>query len=250
MDVGNRFYTLAAVADEVKMDLGEEGTHKDLKLLQWAIAGYKELNLAAPVAVKTCKLKQNAYGSVSLPNDYITYTKIGVRYAKKVVVVGLTGGVGNDLLVQQSAAVAPSSVYAMRELSQASATYDFMNYGGNTVRGYQFGDYTGSYEICDNQIQFHHNFLGLPVYLEYVTDGLDCGGDIAIHPFFVKYIRAYIHYRRVKADDHAPQSLKLEKERDMKKAKLEGAMYKYAESFTPEYIVNLTRVAGNPIIVS
>lgn len=241
----NRFYTLQAIVDEVKNDLEETGTHKDLQFLQWAISGYRDMQFSSPVDVKTCKLKMNGYGAITLPDGCVTYTKVAVKYGRKLVVVGLTGEAGSDLLVSESAVFATPSVYRTK---QYTAAYDFQNCDGKTLRGYCYGDLTGAFEVHGNQLQFHPNFHGLPVYLEYITDGIDPCGDTAVHPFLFDYIWAYIHWRRVKADDRNSQALKEEKERDMKKAKLKAAMRLYSREFTPEYVVRLTKVAGNPVI--
>lgn len=241
---GNRYYNVDAVVASVKNDLQETGSHTDLRLLQFAIEGFREMNFSTPTEIKTIRLKMNSYGAVNLPSDYITYTKVGVKYRNKVVIVGLAG---EDLLVEHDAMVSQPSVYRMKDLGDA---YDFQNYNHNTLRGYYAGDYAGSFTKCgNNQLQFHHNLHGLPVILEYLSDGVECG-DTPVHAFWFEYLRQYVHWRRVSANDNAPQALKYEKEQAMKRARLVAAMRRYSEEFTPEYIVNMTKVAGNPLIIN
>lgn len=83
-----QYITLDSVVNNY-LDQSEQGVHKYYKIWQLAFRGLETLGLDFFYTVKSVKLPVNPNKTVTLPSDYVKYTKIGVLNAKGEI-VGLT----------------------------------------------------------------------------------------------------------------------------------------------------------------
>ena len=122
---------LEYVVHLVLMDLGDDSFRDYKKYLQYAILGFQELNLYVSQSVKVAYLPVSSIKTANLPDDYLTYTKIGYNNGGVIATLGLNedlmlahqtddcgnttnenlGSCGDDDTNNQSASILPSFGY-------------------------------------------------------------------------------------------------------------------------------------------
>ncbi len=80
---------LEYVVHLVLMDIGDDSLRDYKKFLQYAILGFQELNLYVSQSVKVAYLPISETKTANLPDDYITYTKIGYNNGGVIATFGL-----------------------------------------------------------------------------------------------------------------------------------------------------------------
>ena len=123
--------SLEYVVHLVLMDIGDDSLRDYKKFLQYAILGFQDLNIYVSQSVKVAYLPISDIKTVDLPDDYITYTKIGYNNGGVIATFGLNedlmmphktddcgdpinenlGSCGDDDTNNQSASILPSFVY-------------------------------------------------------------------------------------------------------------------------------------------
>jgi hypothetical protein len=238
----------------VLMDLDDYTNTFYKKYLQYAILGFQDLNLFVNQSVKVAYLTVGANKTAPLPDDYITYTKIGYNNGGVVATLGLNndlmmphqtndcGDLVNDNLGDcgnessgDSSAVVPSFGYYF------SAHYRNGQFVGEQYGGAGGRHNDGTYRIDEERrlIVFNSEVAASEIILEYKSSGIKGDGSTMVKREFIPAIRAYIHWQRRAYNDNVAESKKREL-RDQ--YYLEFDMVKGLEgSFTIEEYLDSTR---------
>src|SRR5687767_600637 len=92
---------LIYIPQVVAMDLNDPTTTHIQRYLQWAIMGVREVNMWAVNNVKVAYIEMNANKTITLPLDYLKYTKIGLCVGTTDCSRIVTLSLNNDLCLQR-----------------------------------------------------------------------------------------------------------------------------------------------------
>jgi len=217
---------LEYVVHLVLMDIGDDSLRDYKKFLQYAILGFQELNLYVSQSVKVAYLPISETKTANLPDDYITYTKIGYNNGGVIATFGLNedlmmphktddcgnqvndnlGSCGSDDTNNQSASILPSLGYYF-SLHYRNGQFVGELYGG---AGGRHND--GYFRIDEErrQIVFNSEASVDEIILEYKSSGVNGDGSTMLRRQFVPALRAYIHWQRRQYNDSVAESKKIE----------------------------------------
>jgi hypothetical protein len=249
-------YTLTAVAHKVATDLEDFSGHKILSYINWAKAGWRGLQEEVMKEVKAVKLPMNAYFAVDLPSDCIDWTKVGIQYGDKILVLG----VADDIALLQDETdcgekIANTPHPGFDDIMngtnlEAYTPFYFNNFYGafpagnysDGLYGYYAGlPYKGFFREnkAARQIQFSSSVKASEIYMEYITDGSVCNGSTQVDPLAFDYLVQFVHYERIKFRQDIADSLKERTHSDLHYAFLK--LTRLTAGITMKDIVNGTR---------
>lgn len=198
--------TLDYVVRTVLSSLGESTLRNYQRYLQFAVRGFRELNLHNSTHTRIVYLDLLDNKAVNLPADYVKYTKIGVCVNGRVVTLGLDDTLCLNDNVSECGDPLP---IAMNNVENPD--YQFFNYttvflghyhngqfnqgvfgmgGGFNSRGY----YRENPE--KNQIQFSSEVPSTQIVLEYISDGINTDGTASIPIQAAEALVAFVHWKR------------------------------------------------------
>jgi hypothetical protein len=248
MKQSNRdFYKVSAIVDQFLID-------NDLpngffpKALSWVLRGLREIKLDTVGDVKTVLLNVTDRKTANLPDNFVDWTKVGVRVGQYVVVLG----VNDDLNTLPRTSSSPSVAGLMSQhmpngidFSQYQG-YDFYNFSEGPLYGIGQGlPSKGYFKVHDNgtckELLIDYDYSFSTIYLEYITDGLsDCGGDTVVSPYLFDYLVKFCDMMYEKKNNpKATNWSKSEAERDVYWA--EKRLRARNNKITPQDILNITR---------
>jgi len=223
------FYTLNSVAESVNTDLQEYGTHKLPIYLKWAIEVYRELVFDFAREIKTTRLSLNSYRAIDFPEDYVNWVKVGIQHGDKIYTLGTSDKIAlyhdiddtGQILLNSAAPDEQASNGVNKE--EYLGGYMFNNFGGGSFRGLGGLPYKGYFRVdqASKQMQFASSFPDVPIYLEYISDGISPCGATYIDPLLYDACRQGTHYRRIEFDPSISMT-----EKDMQGRKAHDAMKK------------------------
>lgn len=219
-------YTILSVAKTVSEDKLEHGTHKLASYIQWVKKGYRRLNEDTLQTVRTTSLVMNDYNAVDLSeiDDFVDWTKVGVQYGDKVLVLGTADDIAllnaetdcGDLIKNRSA---PSLDDVINGINlDAYIPYWFSGYYGDGIYS-GTPSFTGCYTGLPykgfftenkerNQLQFSSNVNIQNVYIEYISDGTCPNGETEIDSRCFDYLTLFCHYEAIRNRRDVPGSEK------------------------------------------
>lgn len=182
------------------MDEAELSNHKYFKLWHIAFRGLTELGLDAFYVVKSVKLPVNANLTVTLPADYLSYSKVGVLNQQGEII---TMSVNNNLTVAFD--LSPNRLEQTQDnsiptqLSQ-NGIWWFNWWNGNgysNIYGLPSGSpFIGSFKIdnANGVIVLSENFSYPYVMLEYTASPQE-GGEYYLPIQFKEALIAYLRWK-------------------------------------------------------
>jgi len=187
--------------------LNDEGIYSKenfKRYLQWVIRGFTQLNLYNMRTLEVVTLDMSDTGVVTLPDDYIDYTKIGICVNGTILTLGLN----NDLCLPRTQLCAEdvnSNFNAVNVASYGGYYFGASSWGKGaspTIFGYT-GGFAESYYRIDTelrQIQFSSAVDRGEIILEYLSSGVSITGNTYIPRQAVEALIAFCHWQRVKFD--------------------------------------------------
>jgi len=184
------------------MDEAEISNHKYFKLWHIAFRAMTELGLDAFYNVKTVKLPVNSNLTVTIPADFLQYSKIGVLNQQWEII---TMGVNNKLTVafdlQPTRLEQTQDNTINTQLNQQGVWwYNYWNgQGYGQVFGYPSGNpHIGSFKIdnANGVIVLSENFSYPYLMLEYVSSPQP-GGEYYVPIQFKEAVIAYLRWKDI-----------------------------------------------------
>lgn len=214
------FVSLDYIVRNVLVSLEESSLNRYQTYLQYAIRGFRELNLHASNTLKIAYLPILSNKAVNLPSDFVKYTKIGVCVNGRIVLLGLDDSLClnkdfNDCGDALEIAIAPNV---------PNDTLTAYNFGYYFLDHYHNGQYVGGiyglgggyngmgyYRLNPeaNQIQLTSNIPSTEIVLEYISDGLNPDGSASIPKETIEAMIAYVHWKRVQNNPKMQQEAEL-----------------------------------------
>ena len=182
------------------LDESEQSNKKYFKCWNLAFRGMTELGLDAFYLVKSVKLPVNANLTVTLPGDYLQYSKVGVLNGKGEVI---TMGVNNKLTVAfdlKSTRLEQTQDNTLSAQTNNNGIwwYNYWNgYGLGNLYGLPSGTpYIGSFKIdnANGVVVLSQNFSYDYIILEY-TASPEEGSDFFVPIQFKEAVIAYIRWK-------------------------------------------------------
>jgi|GEM_PF-4653703 len=167
------------------------GSMNDLLLNQLAVSGLSELHLMgmSSCAVKVAYLPVSDMGTVSMPDDYVSYTKVGVMYCDNL----WTLTVCDDILAQKDndgcTTVAERSANASKSKSKYTGGYYYGSHfnaqGENVGQLYSLGggfNSQGYFKEDKTNRRFLLNGVSTDeLILEYISDGISLDSVVPLY---------------------------------------------------------------------
>lgn len=204
----------------VLMDLDDYSLTFYKKFLQYAILGFQDLNLYVSQSVKVAYIpvKENLK-AIDLPDDYITYTKIGYNNGGTIATLALN----EDLMIPRNTDDCGNTINentgSCGNESTGQSTHGYY-YSPHYRNGQFVGElYAGAggrrndgyYRVDEERrmILFSSDIAASEIILEYKSSGISGDGSTLVKREFIPAIRAYIHWQRRAYNDAVAESKKI-----------------------------------------
>lgn len=199
------FKNLDYIVRTVLSSTGEQSLDKYQQLLQFAVRGFRELNLQCSTVAKIKYIEMLDNKAIDLPMDYVKYLKIGIVINGHVVILGSDPTLA--LNEDYSACGDPLEI-AMN--SDRNTDLSFLNFGYWWSNGFHNGQYVGGiyglgggynkygyFRVNEerNQIQFTSNIPTSSIILEYISDGLNPDGTASVPTQATECLIAYVMWK-------------------------------------------------------
>lgn len=204
--------TLGSIIKELLNEMGEDSSHKFASLLFMGKSVLKELNQdisgSAKIAVfgtttgngVDYQISENTL-SAPLPDDYISYKRIGVCINNVMIPLGYNPRLCLDKMYDDCGG---EEVRSSQVGSDVFLEYP-LHYENGEMLGAYFGigggnNSLGYYRIDENfwRIQFGSLISGHPVVMEYLADVEKVNGEFVVHPYVSEAVKAGIAWRYVR----------------------------------------------------
>jgi hypothetical protein len=196
-----QYITLDSVVNNY-LDQSEQGIHKYYKIWQLAFRGLEQLGLDFFYTVKSVKLPVNNNKTVSLPSDFVKYTKIGVLNNNgEIAEIKFNNNLTTfaDLLPDRNDKIEDN--YLFGNYNWKSTT--FYNYcgvmGGGVVYGIPSGGaYIGSFKIDpeNNLVVLNESYGYDYLMVEYIASPKE-GEEILLPVQFREALISYVSWQDI-----------------------------------------------------
>lgn len=239
-------YTLDKIVREFLVEsLGaEQIDNRYSRLLQIAINGLRDLHFDRPSDNSFAVLDVNDNDTVTLPNDYIDYIRIGVCFNGSIIALGenpimcppSTNDCGEITVDQPTTNPIPTSLIYDYPLGYPAngvgfSTYNLYGVGGGQNRLGMFKIFKEDGYIALQSLDTNFN----QIILEYVSDIDMVDGEYQVNPYDVEAIKAWMWWKYIQRNKNYPFN-----EREM-------ARVTYGNRKHDSYVRN-SRVSLNEII--
>ena len=245
IDPKNRFFKVAAIVDQACIDLDLPVDKYFNKFLSWALFNLTDLKMDQANDVITVKLTISDVNTVTLPENYVDWVKIGIPYGQYVK----TLAVNDDLSKQERVLGSPefSKSYPPGWLPSGTDGYDFSNFGGASLFSIGGGvPNRGHFQVVKRPGSVYELLLDAgieseEIYIEYIGLGINPCGETILEPYLGQWLRSSIHhdYERFKPATQRSESAIQRTGRDLEhqQQKIRGR----TNPLTPKGILQITR---------
>ncbi len=192
--------TLKDIVDDVLNEIGTYDEHEYLRYLKLAMRGFTRLNLFHMSNIRVAYLPVSDINTVTLPSDYVAYTKIGINVNGNIWTLGL-----NDKMAFAREESCGLRINELADVTDVS-TYSTCSYIDHTKDGVRVtnlfgigGGFNVAYYRVDREmgvIQFQGGVPQSEVVLEYVSNGIKTDGVTIVPVEAREAIIAWIHWKR------------------------------------------------------
>jgi len=197
--MNNSYYTIRAIVEQCMIDLGENTSlARKAQYMSWAILGYRQLNLNVYKQVKAENLPVSELNTVTLPPDYVQYTKIGIQVGDKIVQFSNNANIATVFALDEDGNEVPNGYVAESFVLNGINTDNYLanEFWFNTFGTLAVRDFF-RIDLASNRIILSAPCVFKNIYLEYITDGLECIEETIVSPLAYEVIRCYIHLQRL-----------------------------------------------------
>jgi hypothetical protein len=200
------FVTIDNIVRQALADRGENTTRYYARYLHYALGMMKKLNLDVLEDIKTVRIPVTARGTVPFPDDYITYSKIGIKVGDRLYCFNRD----NTITKERDDAYSKNGNFyndAQSKFGGGGAYHYFYNYNDNS------GQYADSIEVYGHA----HNNVGYfkedpecrefilssevgatSVVLEYVANVVNPDSETLVPVMAEDTVKEYIHFQHAR----------------------------------------------------
>lgn len=212
------YETIDRVVRGMCMDLGE-GLERYEQYLHWALEAHKDWHLDQAKEIKTMEIDLTDYKAAPLPDDFVDWTKIGIRCGNTILT--FTHDENMPFAKDQDGDCEPdvdedcpgfdvNSTEALQTLGSSEFSFSYYYYNLLNAKGQDQGklygmiakdNFQGYFRINKEreEIQFRSRILNLKtIYLEYISNGYEPCGTSYVNPYAAKLLKLYAHWMRLK----------------------------------------------------
>lgn len=205
------YKNLDYIVARVQSDTGDNSTTNYQRYLQWAINGWKELNLAIMPNIKVGYFTISDIYTVDWPDDYIDYTLIGLVVGGEVVTLSVNPKIP---LSRKKDECGEEIVDAVASVASGNKLFDsfliaphFRNgqyVGEQYAQGGGFNRY-GYFRVDHDmrRFQFQNIMPSLEIVIEYKSSGIDDMGNATVPDDATQCLVDYVHQERTRFDKRA-----------------------------------------------
>lgn len=184
--------------------------HWYIDFMVHAVNCLRELSMDDLKCVNTKLLTVDAYNAIDLPNDYLDYTRVGIKAGQNIKPLVETDKI-NSLVNRNPADLSPTTYGNANADNSTAALYYGYSYPffWHTVTWNQYGESVGRmfgfgagiqddvFKVVKerNQIQLTENLSVSEIVLEYISDGTSADAATAVTPYAYATIAAYIDWQ-------------------------------------------------------
>lgn len=201
IDQQNNYYKLSSVVEQCLADNGLKYQYFQ-KFLSWAIWGLRELKLDTAQDVKTELLPVSERNTVTLPDGFVDWTKVGITMGQYVQTLAINDDLRKDERTFDPTILSTPFNSKPNGLETTSyGGYYFMNFQGSSFLGIGAGlQNKGHFNIVNHdgcrEIILDYDVKASQIYLEYITDGLNYCAETILSPYLMDYTLKYIEMKR------------------------------------------------------
>ena len=213
------YVNLDYVVQSVMVSLKQSSFHNYQRLLHFTAEGFTELNMFTMNNIKVAYLPVNSNLTVDLPEDFISYVKIGIEIGGRVWTLGLDSNIAlprkvdkcGNTLAQVISCSNDSDISSVSPLGGFlfAAHYRNGNYVGELYGmggGFNVAYYTLDMER--RQIVLTSDVPQSEIILEYRSSGVMADGSSVVPRQAVKALKAYVLWQLIENDPRVPMNLK------------------------------------------
>ena len=207
-----RFYTLLALAYSVAKDLGEDNSRVE-QYLHYAMEWYREFSFDSSMQVKSVEIPMSAWKQIDFPVDMVDWVRVGFKYGDTLLILTQDAYIPKTHKIQNGTPIANTPTLPLTEVDIAGPSPAERStmwvwdgaYGCAKYYGYNINyNYLGYFDVDWSQrvINFKataENFQ--TVYLEYISDGIECGAMTIVNPYGFKMGKDWVKWQRKENSD-------------------------------------------------
>ena len=186
------------IVREALADKGYNFLHLYPRYLYFAIRMLRNLNIDSPEELKSVRIRVTARRTVPYPDDYIAYSKLGIKVGDRIWAFVRDNTITGDHKDKYTANE-PFFPTAEAQLS----TVDFFNFTNNDgtrslfeVKGYAHNGIGYFNEIPEcKEFQLSADVKAKTVLLEYIADSFNPDTETFVPVLAQDVVREYIHYQ-------------------------------------------------------
>ena len=197
------FVSLDECIKNAIMDTGET-MHVYERYKKWGLDTYKSFNFDLDAVVKTVVLSLTAWKAVTLPSDYVDYVMIGVEFDRQIRLFTNDRRISLHLPENVPPDGEPAVVTGSNQLPDPTdiTRYFFYNLDGRWMdEGKLYGlaaktNGVGEFKMNKERGEIQFNIAlnsSTPIYLEYISTGIDPTEQICVNVYAGKLIELGIH---------------------------------------------------------
>jgi hypothetical protein len=168
--------------------------------LQFAIRGYKKLNLFHLPITKTAYLTMSDINTITLPNDYLSFLALGVPYKGRIWTFTKDQGL-----------VSPDTTDCGVQSLSSTEGEDIVKGDTGSLTGYGLqggvNEYYYKIDLANNRIIIN-GLTARKATLVYVSTGISMSETTFIPKIAEEALIAFVHWQRVQYDDTVPMGIK------------------------------------------
>ena len=220
----SRLVSINSTVHNVLNDLGTYNTNEFLRYKQWAIRGFKVLNIHIMPTVEIQYFTVNTNNIVNLPDDYIDYTRIGI------VRDGRIWTLTSDNSIPITREEVNGAVVNYTDLEDAENIPTLGTWFAAPAKVYNVAYHRYDKEL--NRLIFSGDMAGQSVAVEYISTGVNERGEILIPVEAEEAMIAWVHNLRALNDKKATIDEKDRRDREFKRCMVD--LISFMTSFTLE----------------
>lgn len=208
VDYTNDFYKLDSLVREWMAD-NELSEHWYQKMLSYAMKGLRKVALHSWQEPYSVLLVVDDKYTCTLPENYVKWTKIGLKLGQYIKVLALNGELNKLQRSAEDIAVDSLPLYQMPngiDFGNYSG-YNFVNINGTGESQAGFGSgfsqmpSKGHFNIVKrddttNEITFDYDVrIGSEIIVEYISDGFNPNGETVVNQMLADYVHAYLDFK-------------------------------------------------------